>query len=474
MPADRSRPNILLITSDQHNHEVLGSSGNPVVKTPVLDRLAASGTRFTRAYTPCPLCTPARSSLFTGVAMKAGPECTNVNMWFGDKRPSGVRPEHAAFPELLRAQGYATGLVGKLHTRDAGERGFGLDHTWLAEGKGHFIGQADKRDDYREYLRRKGYPDSVWRTWETEAYRTQGWLASPLPQEDYIDYRVTEQSMRFLEQARAPFFLWTSFCSPHPVWDPPEPYASMYDPADIPPPHRREGALEKKNPAVIPRIAQFTWRMGENNPQRPGGIFQERDESVEPTLANAYARVPEEVLRPMLAAYYGQVSFLDKEIGRLLDFLQARGLLENTLIVYTSDHGEHLGNNWLFYKGPPLYEAILRVPMLVRHPEADLSGRAEDLVSLIDLAPTFLDAAGIGKPEVMEGTSLLRPAPERQSLRMHSWGIDAVVRKDWKLIQYPRFAELYNLREDPHEQDNVADEHPDLVRELAQEIDSGT
>lgn len=455
-------PNILLITADQHNADVLGCYGNPVVKTPHLDELAQQGTCFSRATTPCPLCTPARSSIFTSVAM---PEQRNINMYFGSDAESGVEPEHAVFPLLLRDHGYASALVGKLHTRDAGARNFGLQHTWLAEGKGHFIGVEGKRDDYREYLHRKGYPDDAWKTWLLPEHREKGYCTSPFPQEDYIDFRVTEESMKFLEGVDQPFFLWTSYCNPHAPWDPPRPYDTMYSPAEIPAPARKEGSLEKKPSALLKQIVRTTHRMKDG---RPGEVASDPEEPLEPTLENVYRKYPDEMLKPMLAAYYGEVSFIDKEIGRLLQFMGKRGLLDNTVVVYTSDHGDHLGTNWQMFKGGPPYNTIIRVPMIVKAPDSGrpLAHGADAHVSLLDLGPTFLDFAGIAVPERMEGVSLLREETRRPYLCVDN-GTVAVMKGDWKLLRYnDGFVELYHLKTDPYEQDNVATDHPQIVREL--------
>jgi len=459
----RDRPNILLITADQHNHEILGCYGNSVVKTPHLDKLAEQGVLFSNAYTPRPLCTPARSSIFTSVAMQTQ---KNINMYFGSDVDSGVKEEHAVFPLLLREHGYATALVGKLHTRDVGDRNFGLQYTWLAEGKGHFIGVEGKRDDYREYLHRKGYPESAWRTGTCGDYQVRGYCTSPFPQEDYIDYRVTEESMRFLAGIEQPFFLWTSYCNPHPAWDPPRPYDTMYAPSEIPRPHRKEGSLEKKHPSLLKHIVTKTFKTREG---RPGEIVKDREEGLAATLENAYRKFPEDVMMPMLAAYYGEVSFIDKEIGRLLQFMDERGLLDDTVIVYTSDHGDHVGTNWQIHKGGPPYNSIIKVPFIVKCPStrAQVGQGADDLVSLLDLAPTFLDVAGIDIPRQMEGVSLLRKEGRREFITIGT-GTVAVIKDDWKLIRFKDgFVELYNLKTDPHEQDNVADGYPGIVRELA-------
>ena len=236
-----ARPNILLITTDQHNADHLGCAGNPVVRTPHIDALAREGAFCSQAFTPLPICTPARTSLFTGLYVKSHGVYHNVNMHYQPGKPA-LPSERVAFPEVLADAGYDTSLLGKLHARHEGGKCFGLGTTRLVEGKCHFVSSPDEEDEYRKYLREKGYPADIWKVWDNDpTYAVNGHATSPLPEEDYVDTFIANMAVEHLGQVPQPFFSWVSLCTPHNPWDPPEPYASMYDPADIPMPHRKVG-----------------------------------------------------------------------------------------------------------------------------------------------------------------------------------------------------------------------------------------
>ncbi|NQT51721.1 sulfatase-like hydrolase/transferase [bacterium] len=446
------RPNILLISSDQHNAEILGCMGNPVVRTPHLDALAADGALCTHAFTSHPICTPARTSVFTGLYSKSHGVYHNINMNYQPGKPC-LPPERVAFPEVLADAGYHTSLFGKLHTRHEGGKNFGLRTARLVEGKCHFVSSPAEQDEYRRALAQRGYPPDVWKVWENDpTYATNSYATSPLPEADYIDTFIADMAVEHLRQVEGPFFSWVSFCTPHNPWDPPKPFDTMYDPAAIPLPHRKAGELETKPPQWVDQVARTIASLPARSvdPSLPGGA------------ANAAARFPEEKTRRMLAAYYGQVSHLDQQIGRVLDALKARGLYDDTLVIFLSDHGDYCGNHGAFYKYAGLYDSLIRVPLLIRWPGARPGRRVDELVSLIDVAPTILDAAGLNGPADMDGRSL-RPlltgeaADWRQELFVETGATAAVLTPDWKLVTWQDGTEeLYDRRRDPHDLDNLA------------------
>ena len=186
----QDKPNLLLITTDQHNAEILGCAGNPVVRTPHLDRLAAEGVLFEAAFTPHPVCTPARTSIFTGLYARHHGVRYNINT--DESKPSppghaGLGADVPVFPRILAEDGYRTALFGKLHATQQGDAQqgrmeFGLQHTRLAEGKGQFVAYGAPPDDYRHYLAERGYPAGVWRTWEHPDYARQGHTVCSLPE----------------------------------------------------------------------------------------------------------------------------------------------------------------------------------------------------------------------------------------------------------------------------------------------------
>ena len=464
-----ARPNILLISSDQHNAEILGCAGNPVARTPNIDALAADGAVFSQAFTPLPICTPARTSIFTGLYCKHHGVYHNINMNCQPGKPC-LPPERTAFPERLAEAGYDTSLFGKLHTRHEGGRNFGLATARLVEGKCHFVPAPDDQDEYRRALAQRGYPPDVWKVWENDpSYAENGFVTSPLPEADYIDTFVADIALEHLEAVKEPFFSWVSFCTPHNPWDPPKPFDTMFDPAEIPMPHRAVGELESKPPQWVDHVARTIASLPYRSmdPELPGGV------------ESAYARFPEDKTRRMLAAYYGQIAHLDKQVGRLLDALKARGLYDNTLVLFLSDHGDYCGNNWAFYKYAGLYDSLIRVPFVIKWPgEAPRGRTVGELVSLIDIAPTLLDAAGVEGPGEADGVSL-RPLLEggpvhwRHELFVETGATTAIVTPDWKLVRWrDGTEELYDRRDDPHDLDNLDGDpdHADTQADLASRI----
>jgi len=456
------RPNILLITADQHNTDVLGCYGNPVVRTPHIDSLAEAGVRFDLAFTPFAVCTPARTSIMTGQWAHHHGMTYNVNM--GREVPP-LSGDALVITALLKEAGYSTALIGKRHMEMEGAPNMYFDYQLLVEGKGQFTPHHEP-DAYRRYLYQKGYDDE-WKTWETVQYQRDFWVTSPFPEEDYIDTFIGRQAVAYLRgELREPFFLWLSFCSPHNTWDPPVPYDTLYDPATIPLPRRKLGELEGK-PAVQEKWARSVFPIGPGNtpelgpaglsPSSPGwGVFTAPDDP--------YTRISDERLRGMLAAYYATVTLVDKQIGIVLDTLEALGIRDNTLIIYASDHGDYLGNNWLFYKqGGFLYDSLVRVPLVCSWPDQVPEGVvSESLVSLIDLTATFARLADIPRPETFDGRDLFEGAMQgdrgfREAI-FSERGNSAMIRThEWKLVRYTNTeeAELYNLVEDPGEHENL-------------------
>ena len=468
------RPNILLITTDQQNAEVLGCAGNPVVRTPNLDRLAERGILFDSAFTPHPICTPARTSIFTGQYAVHHGVPYNINLRSDIPPPphhTGLGAEATAFPEILARNGYRTAFFGKLHAKQAGTKSFGLESMRLAEGKGQFIEYGSPPDDYRRYLREKGYSDEVWRTWELPRYPEQGHITSPLPEEDTIDAWTATQAVEHLQQAEAPFFAWVSFSNPHTPWDPPEPYASMYAPEKIPFPARRQGELEEKHPRWVDNLARTI----------PATPPTSTDPDAEVSIERAYGRFSDDRVRAMLAAYYGEITHTDAQVGRILAVLEDRGLIDNTLVVFAADHGDYCGNNWAFFKYGAFYDSLARIPFILswpRHAEAGL--RRSELVSLVDLAPTFLEATGLQPVDPVDGRALqpLFAGGEtdwREDLVLDSGNVRALVESKWKYMLWnDGFEELYDRLGDPHDLHNLAlrPEHKATCSEMASRLAS--
>ncbi|MFW6189773.1 MAG: sulfatase-like hydrolase/transferase [Planctomycetota bacterium] len=457
-------PNILLITTDEHNARALGYAGDPVIRTPNIDRLAEEGTVFERAYTTRPLCTPARATVWTG----QHPLTHGVrgNMYTG-RKDGGVRDGAFTFSKRLRRAGYETGLIGKRHLAFRNEADIGLDHQELAESKFNFNPPGVK-DDYRRWLEEQGHSNQEITTWERddldEEYRRHyGAIRFPLEERYYVDSWVGRRAVQWLRRPRQrPFFLWVSFCSPHHPWDPPERYDEMYDPGDIPLPERRERELHDKPR----RQLEYLQHLGRGLPATT------RDEEMFVEADLAYEKIPESIQRKMISRYYGTITLVDDRIGRILATLEEDGRLDDTVVIFTSDHGDHLGEHWLWFKGVTRYEALVRVPFVVRMPGAAAGGRrSEALISLSDLAPTFLEWAGLEPAEACDGTSI-RPLLEdpcaalREDLLI---GTDCLVTPGWKYVRNSDDVdELYDLKGDPGELYNLhgRNRHAEVERNL--------
>lgn len=413
-----STTNILLITSDQQHYDTLGVT-NPRIRTPHLDRLAREGVRYTRAYCPNPTCSPTRASIITGLYPSAH-GCWSLGCRLSENVPT--------LGAMLAARGYDTALIGKAHFQPLAStpeypslecqptlrdldfwRSFhgpwyGFSHVETARmhtdeshvGQHYAIwleehGLKDWADYFQPYPPRKGAPAP-----KALGDDPRHWA---LPAELHHTRWVGERSMARLERAareRQPFFLWASFFDPHPGYRAPEPWASMYRPEDMRPGSFTPGEFDRMPPHFAktrePRPDFSHWH-------EPGGAHLHG--------CSSHLHDPAELAKDM-ACYYGMTSFIDDEVGRILATLDRLGLAENTLVVYTSDHGHFLGQHGLTAKGPFHYEDLLRVPFLVRQPGRVPAGGVSDaLQSLVDLTPTFLDAAGMAIPGAMQGVSQL-------------------------------------------------------------------
>jgi len=463
------RPNILLITSDQQHWQLLGAH-TPQLRTPNLDRLAAQGTRFDRAYCPNPTCTPTRASLITGLYPSQHGAYT-----LGSKLPEEV----PTIGNYLQQAGYDCALIGKAHfqpLRGTLEfpslesypilhdldfwRGFhgpfyGFNHVELAR---NHADEAHVGQHYAIWMEENGAAN--WREW----FQPPAGLAPAqqhrwnIPEKYHYNTWITERSLARIERNRdQPFFLWASYFDPHPPYLVPEPWASMYDPAAIPLP--RQGLDE---------VSRWTELM--RRTQVAGSTFAEWEEPDGSSIHGlGHHRIDPDSLRKNIAVYYGMMSMLDHYVGKLLDGLDRLGLAENTLVVFTSDHGHYFGQHGLTAKGPFHFEDGIRVPMIARWPGRVPAGRVSTaLQSLVDYTPTFLAAAGLAVPGSMAGKSQLaswggddaaarsrvavefRHQPSKLNLRTY---VDA--RYKLTLWNHPLDGELYDLETDPGESCNL-------------------
>ncbi|MCS7463488.1 sulfatase-like hydrolase/transferase [Paenibacillus doosanensis] len=422
--------NVLLITVDQLRWDALSCAGEGGAHTPHIDRLAREGVRFSQAFTNAPACMPARSSLLTG----RFPHAHGV-------RGGGVRlsEREVTFPQIVSQRGYHTAHIGKLHVQNHTYR----DHTAPHPGYGFRTLQVTDergvyRDPYTQWVERN-YPEYA------DAIRIEPGASRVRSRTDHAETTgafparashsrwVGEASVEFLrEYGNAPFLLWSSFFDPHSPFIVPSDLAGRYDPADMP----------------LPRKCDIT---SDN----------------------------EESIRKKRAAYYTLVSHVDDCVGEILRYLDESGLAKRTAILFSSDHGEFLGDYGRWGKGRPEDESI-RIPMIVKTPEMTeappVPRVVDDIVQLFDLAPTICDLTGSMKPHSMQARSLLPllgggtdPGRPPFALIEHNFEtsrtdaaevFEKTLRsKDFRLtVRSGRDdGELYDLRTDPAQDRNVWD-----------------
>jgi arylsulfatase A-like enzyme len=490
--------NILLITTDQQRADSLGVYGNTICSTPNLDRLAAEGTRFTACRCQNPYCQPSRATILTGTY----PSTHGVTTVGVDLPPDMMERSLSTY---LGAHGYHTALFGSGHfasafptypTRqiESVEGSALVDPEWsgpyagfehvelvlfghnvrLAPAMGAWswcFGPPPFGLHYARWLYRDGdkrgrerlrlmQPEAARQYWES----IQTWY-SALPVEDHTSTWTCDRAVDWLNTVDGPFFAWVSFCDPHHPMDPPAPWATKYSPRDVEPllGSPVPGELHGKPPihaAWAAGLRGTPWEWA-----NPGGANLTRQE-----------------LAIMTAAYYGMIGLIDSQVGRILATLESRQLAEDTLVVFTSDHGELLGDHMQMFKGPVHYEGLLRVPLIVRGGPFQPGAVIDDPVGLVDLAPTMARAAGLEMPEWMQGRPLLDgPREHVITENDHQAGFSLSLRtlttRRYKVTRYvgrEDVGELYDLQEDPHERVNLwgSPDHWRLQAELLAQLDA--
>ncbi|HET7769643.1 MAG TPA: arylsulfatase [Chloroflexota bacterium] len=430
-----TRPNILLILVDQWRGDHLGIEGHPVVATPNLDHLGASGAHFRRAYSECPSCIPARRTIFSGQS----PEAHGMVGMKG-----GVPWEMpCTLPAELARAGYQTEMIGKLHLYPE-RKLYGFHHIRLAES----TNREQNGNDYLDWLRDGGaVPLETNEFGHGHGVSPNGWVGKPshLPEHRTHAFWVVSQAQQFLKRRdpTAPFFLNVSFIDPHPPLTPPQHYYDRYMALDLPEPVVGDWA-----PDVPPTKGQ-----------NPNAWFVNLDK---------------ETMRRCRAGYYGLMSHVDDQVARLMDFMRLNGHMRDTLILFTSDHGEMLGDHHHFRKTFP-YEGSARVPFLLQAPPSLglRSGVTVDSpVGLQDVMPTLLDAAGVEISETVTGRSvlpLLRAGSDNAAWRdaihgehsgiySYDLGNHFLVSDRHKYIWWSQTGreQLFDLRDDPQEMRDLA------------------
>ena len=424
------KPNILFIMADQYRGDCVGADGNDAIITPNLDRIAREGVLFSRAYTSTPSCTPARAGLLSGLS-----PWNHGMLAYGRV---GWKYPHE-LPQEMRDAGYYTLGIGKMHWSP--QRSLhGFHDTILDESSR--VESIDFRSDYVSWF----YSEAPTLDWKATGLGFNDYDAKPyaLPERLHTTAWTGNTAVNFLENysREEPFFLKVSFARPHSPYDAPERFWEMYKGRDIP-------------KAVVGEWAKkYAPRSGTESSIWHGELG------------------PEQVRKSRIG-YYGNITFIDEQVGRMLKTLEDRGWLENTLILFTSDHGDMTGDHHLWRK-TYAYEASARIPMLVRWPEglvnAKRGQRLSYPVELRDVLPTFMDAAGAGVPDDIDGDSLLklvrgetggwRPWLDLEHGRCYGpenhW--NALTDGRWKYIYHAHLGEeqLFDLENDPQELADLA------------------
>ena len=463
------KPNVVIIMTDQQRADVSARYGFPLDTTPFLDRLASQGVWFSRAYTAAPVCGPARVSMLTG----RYPSATRVR----ENRGTGYATYEQDLIDVLRGLGHATAMIGKNHSHLSPER---VDHWFPLSHSG---GWGEERTPQ----------ERAFDQWLRELNHGVAQEPTPFPVECQAPCRAVSDAqewIRSLKSAGDPFFLWLTFAEPHNPYQVPEPYFSMFPPATLPPVQVGGEALSQKG---------FKWQW-----------TRQLGEHVYPNY--------EELLPRMRASYFGMLRLIDDQIRRFVDWLDAEGIRENTIIVFLSDHGDFVGEYGLMRKGPEMPDILNRIPLLFAGAGIQAhEGAHWAHVSIVDIMPTLCEAVGKDLPRGVQGRSLwplltgddfpsaefesvyaeqgvggrhytaeddpdfehcLIPGPKGPTfdcLNSYSQsGIMRMVRKgDWRLVfDMQGRGQLYNLAEDPMELNNLYEDprYIDVQREMLAEL----
>jgi arylsulfatase A-like enzyme len=416
------RPNFLLIITDQHRADHLGCYGNPIVRTPAIDSIAANGAAFDRFYVTCAICMPNRATLMTG----RPPSLHGV-------RHNGIplALEAVTFVDLLRQAGYRTALVGKSHLQNMTGRaalvGGGNGEALRRPGGGRYDQEVSRKWredpghdlDYPYYgfetvdlaIEHSDQVEGHYTRWIRERHPDPDTLRGPqnalsnegedlpqawrtrMPEELYPTSYIAERTIARIEELAKdrdrPFFLECSFPDPHHPFTPPGRYWDMYRAADMPLP--------------------AAWHVDPNDvPPHVRHLFAEREYGIGRKDTPALFACTEQEVRPLIALTYGMITMIDDAVARIMAALERSGRANDTIVIFTSDHGDLMGDHQLMLKGPVHYEGVIRVPFIWRETaDRPVRGRRDGLAATIDLPSTVLDRAGVTPFNGMLGRSQL-------------------------------------------------------------------
>ena len=419
MTVATERPNVLLLTVDQWPGGLLGCAGHPVVQTPTLDQLARNGTRYTRAYSESPICVPARRTLMTGADTR-----THGDRVFNTVAPW---PHHlTSLPQAFRDAGYQAHAVGKLHVYPPRDR-IGFDDVQLAEEGRPHLGVID---DYEIFLADRGFTGQQFAGgMNNNNYMHRPWH---LPEECHVTNWATQTICRTIKRRdpTRPAFWYLSYTAPHPPLTPLAAYMDYYRQFEPP---QALWADWCDDPGALPRALRM--------------------------MRNFWRMLPEGALREMRRAFYALCTHIDHQFRLVLGTLREEGLLDNTIILFTADHGDMLGD-FGFYAKRLYYEGSARVPMILMGAAGDArvpTGVVDTrVVGLADVMPTLLELAGVPVPATVTGQTMVG-GTRRDALYGDCLEDHAATRMlhdgRHKLIWYPagNVTHLFDLDEDPNE-----------------------
>ncbi len=474
------RPNVIILFSDQHNKKVMGFEGHPDVITPRLDQLAREGIVFDRAYCAQGICVPSRSAMMTGLSVRTLGFVNNGGF-------TSVMNEVVPMARIFKENGYATYAFGKRHLRDS------IDAGWDVK-KGHAY-HPDDDDDYVRWIGREGYAREFAHDWAAEFGRGPrgstwfdtiiptadlGTRISELPEGYTMEAYTTMETIRMIEAhagSERPFFCWANFYRPHQPYNPLPRYMEMYDVS-------RWGEGTRAGDAI-----------------KMPGSFYEPTQHLPPQLQGQrngnnkvwnmdVAFADEQLWRNYIGAYYALVTEIDHHVGEILDALEENGLENETIVIYTSDHGDFVGNHGMVEKcalGQNVYEDILNIPLIIKYPGSKENGRrVGQLVSNMDILPTLIELLDLKVPELkhpIQGLSLVDLLhngswPDREFIISEGWSQAAVITKDFKLgimldptpahpeLDYREFGDMFfDRNNDPLEMHNGIN-HPDYSGQI--------
>ena len=443
-------PNILWICTDQQRYDTIHSLNNPHINTPNLDRLCSEGVAFTHAHCQNPICSPSRASFLTGLY----PSTVHVNRNGLPEFPA--REGIELVTKKLADLGYDCGLSGKFHIASAWngveERpDDGYRRFWYCHAPHQGIGRGNQ---YTDWLTSQGVDlDDVFTKNRNGSY---GAIKPSLPAKHHLTTWCTDRAIDFMNMAHDGSWLMSvNIFDPHPPFDAPAEYRDRYDPSKLPPP-----LYSKSDQKVYNRLKDFFFQ---RKHKAPGKKEQENK-----------------------ASYYGMIELIDEQVGRMLDELEKTGQRENTIVIFTSDHGETLGDHGLTAKGCRFYEGLVRVPLILSWPgQFKENVRSDALVELTDITPTLYEIVGV-EQKWMHGKSLLKilkgekspdyhrdfvrceyydtlnmKAPHAPEKHKSCWAT-MYRNKKYKLVVYHGndYGELYDMKNDPNEFNNLW-ENPD-------------